>query len=312
MPPDNAVPVFPVRMVLKRTGLSAELLRAWERRYGVVAPSRTKGGQRLYTEADVARLSLLRRATLHGHSIGRLSELPDLDIAALVDAPISLGPASAEATSEAAAAASVKRCLEAVHWMDGATLDLTLRRAAMLLGPVAFAETVVTPLVREVGEQWHQGRLRIVQEHFTTATVRQVMSGILASLPSEPTAPVFVTGTTSGQHHELGAMLAAAAAAAAGWRSLYLGPDLPGEEIAIAATQLHARAIGLSIVFPIDGVAAEREFAALAAALGSRIPVLVGGEGAGHLKTLIERVGFSLVESLTSLQGYLTITAPSA
>ncbi len=300
-------------MVLKRTGLSAELLRAWERRYGVVAPSRTKGGQRLYTEADVARLSLLRRATLHGHSIGRLSELPDLDIAALVHEPISLGPASAEATSEAAAAAaSVKRCLQAVHWMDGATLDLTLRRAAMLLGPVAFAETVVTPLVREVGELWHQGRLRIVQEHFTTATVRQVMSGILASLPCEPSAPVFVSGTTSGQHHELGAMLAAAAAAAAGWRSLYLGPDLPGDEIAIAATQLHARAIGLSIVFPIDGVAAEHEFAALAAALGSRIPVLVGGEGAGHLKTVIERVGFTRVESLTSLQGYLTIRAPSA
>lgn len=304
---DPTSPVFPVRIVLKRTGLSAELLRAWERRYGVVAPARTKGGQRLYSERDVARLSLLRQATLHGHSIGRLSELPDSDIASLLEESAGLRPTVSDDTPAAeAAAATVKRCLEAIHWMDGGALDLALRRAAVMLGPVPFAETVVAPLVREVGDQWHQGRLRIVQEHFATATVRQVMNGMLANLPSEPAAPVFVTGTTTGQHHELGAMLAAAAAAAAGWQSVYLGADLPGDEIAAAASQLHAGAIGLSIVFPVDTAAAEREFTALASGLGSKIPVLVGGDGARGMKGLIARFGFTLIESLTEMKGHLS------
>ncbi len=303
---DPKTPVFPVRIVLKRTGLSAELLRAWERRYGVVAPARTKGGQRLYSESDVGRLSLLRRATLHGHSIGRLSELPDTDVASLLDETVGHRSDTPEtAPGEDAAERTIRRCLEAIHWMDGAALDVALRRAATLLGPVPFAESVVAPLVREVGEQWHQGRLRIVQEHLTTATVRQIMSGLLAGLPSDPTAPVFVAATTSGQHHELGAILAAATAAAAGWRAIYLGPDLPGEEVALAATQLHARAIGLSIVFPIDETGTEREFAALASGLGSRIPVLVGGEGTRQLAGLINRFGFTPIDSLSGMRSYL-------
>ena len=141
---DPNIPVFPVRIVLKRTGLSAELLRAWERRYGVVAPARTKGGQRLYSEADVARLSLLRRATLHGHSIGRLSELPESEIAGLL-AEVGGQPTDAAPAAPAVdnASKAVARCLDAVHWMDGAALEVTLRRSAAVLGPVSFAETEI-------------------------------------------------------------------------------------------------------------------------------------------------------------------------
>lgn len=303
---DPNIPVFPVRIVLKRTGLSAELLRAWERRYGVVAPSRTKGGQRLYSEADVARLSLLRRATLHGHSIGRLSELADPEILGLL---ADLGgnqsePAPSTPVSEVAVQA-VARSLDAVHWMDGGALEVALRRAAVVLGPVPFAELVVAPLVREIGDQWHQGRLRIVQEHLATATIRQILSGLLASIPCEAAAPIFVAGTTTGQVHELGAMLAAAAAAAAGWRSVYLGQDLPGEEVAIAADRLGARAIGLSIVFPIDETVAERELSAVAAGIRAGTPVLVGGEGARQLAGLVHRLGFHPIHTLTDMNAFL-------
>lgn len=303
---DTQTAVFPVRIVLKRTGLTAELLRAWERRYGVVAPSRTKGGQRLYSESDVARLSLLRRATQHGHSIGRLSELPDADIVGLLTDLGATGPDPAPAQPATVAAhQAVARSLEAVHWMDGAALEVALRRAAILLGPVPFAEWVVAPLVREIGEQWHQGRLRIVQEHLATATIRQIMSGLLASLPSEPAAPIFIAGTTTGQHHELGAMLAAATAAAAGWRSVYVGSDLPGDEIGLAAERLNAKAIGLSIVFPIDEAVAEREFKALARSIRPDTAVLVGGEGARHLAGLIHRLGFRPIEALPELTAWL-------
>lgn len=303
MSTDRKTPVYPVRIVLKRTGLTAELLRAWERRYGVVAPARTAGGQRLYSEDDVARLSLLRRATLYGHSIGRLSELPDDEIASFLDDSVQAEPA--RAGDAAFAPATVRRCLEAVHWMDGAALDSALRRAALVMGPAAFAEHVVAPLVREIGEQWHQGRLRIVQEHLATAIIRQVISGLLAFTAGDASAPIFVAATTSGQHHELGAMMAAAAAAAAGWRVNYLGPDLPGEEIAVAAVRLQARAIGLSLVYPLDAPEIGKDLAAIAAALTTKIPVLVGGGAAANHRPLLNRLGFVYIPDVAGIEAHL-------
>ena len=299
---DGSVPVFPVRIVLRRTGLSAELLRAWERRYQVVAPARTAGGQRLYSEADVARLALLRRGTLHGHSIGRIATLTNEELESLLaDAAVAPTRAS-DGPGESNAASIVRSCLEAIQWMDGPALDGALRRAAIAMGPLPFAEQVVAPLVREIGDLWHRGRLRIVQEHFATSIVRQVVASFLAFAPATEDAPVFVSATTSGQRHEIGAMLAAAVAAAAGWRAVYLGPDLPGEEIGIAAARLHAGAIGLSLVFNADDDAIASDLIDLSEAVGRTIPVYVGGEGARRHRARIDSSGFQLITSFGELR----------
>ena len=78
---------YPIRVVIARTGLTADVLRAWERRYGAVRPQRSAGGQRLYSEEDVTRLTLLRRATLAGHSIAEVARLRTEALEALVDEP---------------------------------------------------------------------------------------------------------------------------------------------------------------------------------------------------------------------------------
>ena len=305
---DLTSPVYPVRIVLRRTGLTAELLRAWERRYGVVAPGRTDGGQRLYSEADINRLALLRRATQYGHSIGRIAEFSDSELEDLLaDAPAA--PSSRSGPTPGApgqiATNTRRACLEAIQWMDGGALDAALRRASVALGPTQFAEQVIAPLVREIGELWHAGRLRIVQEHLATSTIRQVLSGILAFAPAADEAPVFVAATTSGQRHELGAMMAAAVAAAQGWRAVYLGPDLPGEEIGIAAARLHAGAIGLSLVFPSEDPLIDRDLADLAEAIGRSIPVYVGGEGAARRGPQLGDLGFTVIPSLADLSDRL-------
>lgn len=299
-------PVYPVRIVLRRTGLTAELLRAWERRYDVVTPGRTQGGQRLYSEADVERLLLLKRATLYGHSIGRIAQLTNEEIAGLLETvPQSTVPSPSAPSSDDAAAVRL-RCLEALGWMDGGTLDALLRQAAVRMGPVNFAEKLVVPFVREIGDLWHQGKLRIVQEHLATATIRHVMSNLLAFTVTAPSAPVFIAATTSGQHHEIGALLAAAIAAGEGWRAVYLGPDLPGEEIAVAAERLRARAIGISIVYPAEDATIEPDLRAMSEALGTRTPIYVGGEGARHFRSFIERLHLRAVDSLGELRTELS------
>ncbi|HPC11710.1 MAG TPA: MerR family transcriptional regulator, partial [candidate division Zixibacteria bacterium] len=83
--------LYPIRVVAAKTGLSAHLIRMWERRYGAVEPSRTNTRRRLYSESDVRRLTLLRRATQAGAAIGQIATLPEDDLESLVASYEQLG-----------------------------------------------------------------------------------------------------------------------------------------------------------------------------------------------------------------------------
>ena len=294
-------PIYPMRVVLRRTGLSPDLLRAWERRYQVVAPGRTAGGQRLYSEADVERLTLLRRATLYGHAISQIAELENQELVRLLDQGRGGGSEVAPPPAGDAVQALRERCLDAVRWMDGALLDSLLRRAALNLGPLRFAEEVITPLVTDIGELWHRGDVRVVEEHLATSVIRQVVSGLMSFGYGAGEGPVLIAATTRSQHHEVGAMLAAAIGASRGWRAVYLGPDLPGEEIGLAAERTDASAIALSLVFPSDDPAVLDDLTQLSGTVRGRCPIYAGGPAADHFAADLERLGVTRLASLTDL-----------
>src|SRR5512144_289316 len=119
-------PRYPVRLVALRTGLSPDVLRAWERRYRVVTPTRTDGGQRLYSDLDVERLLRLRRLTDQGHAIGRIALLPLPELVRLEEE----APSSTPAHAGAAAAETVSAALQATRRLDDAELQAILERAA--------------------------------------------------------------------------------------------------------------------------------------------------------------------------------------
>jgi methanogenic corrinoid protein MtbC1 len=298
---DPTRPLYPMRVVLRRTGLTPDLLRAWERRYGVVAPGRTSGGQRLYSEADVERLTLLRRATLFGHAISQVAGLENGEIARLLFEPPVADLPGVDTTAPGEATCVVAQCLEAVKWMNGAALDTSLRQAAMTMGPVRFTEHVVAPLVHEIGERWHGGELRIVQEHLATSVVRQVVGEMMSFARPSPDGKTLVAATTSGQLHEIGAMLAAALAASRGWRPIYLGADLAGEEIAEAAERTGADAVALSIVFPTDDGSIAADLTTLAKRIGRDVSLYAGGTAAAAQRPLLDRLGIEYLEQLSDL-----------
>src|SRR6476646_2786670 len=150
-PPDPAAARHPIAVVADRTGLSQDVLRVWERRYGVVTPTRGPGGQRLYTDADVERLSLLNAATRGGRGIGQVAALATEAIAALVDEDIA---ARRRRTPGAIAAPGsedvIGDALALTRSLDAAPLNEALRRAAARMGMSAFLESVAAPLLRRV------------------------------------------------------------------------------------------------------------------------------------------------------------------
>ena len=298
-PDTDSTPRHPVRLAALRTGLTPHTLRAWERRYRVVVPSRSEGGQRLYSDLDVQRLKLLRRLTERGHSIARLAgvSLEELQRTAREhDIP---EVRSMKSPSEEAGAEEFRsEVLEAVQKLDGTELQSVLERAAVTLGVPGFLHLVAGPSLQTIGQGWSDGTVSIGQEHMATSVFRRVLGWILRVYEGKDGGPRLVVATPPRYIHELGAMLAADSAASEGWQVTYLGADLPIEDILASARKVDAAGVALSVVYPAVDAALVGNLERLRAGLDPRAVLLVGGAAASADRDRLTGLGAEVVDSL--------------
>lgn len=305
---DQAPIGHPIRLVADRTGLSPDVIRAWERRYGAVQPTRSEGGQRRYSDEQVERLRLLASAVQEGRGIGQIATLPLARLVALVAEDAGAGGqlrATGHDHVRSSGGTVVARALGLAAKLDGDGLNDLLRRAAAARGVSAFLDTVVAPLLWRVGDAWQAGRLTPAQEHLASCTVREVVADTVRSLVAPASAPCVLLSTLAGERHELGALLAGATAAVNGWRVVYLGPDLPAQVIAAAARLARARVVGVSVVYVEDRAATIGELRALRDALPSGIQLLAGGAAATGLAPALRSSGIQMVSDLRALSADL-------
>ena len=311
---NERTPRHPMRVVTRRTGLSAEVLRVWERRYTVVRPARSEGGHRLYSDADLDRLRLLQQAARGGRGIGRLASLSNDELASLIHEDAEArqqGPYTAVAISTSSdlddepATGYLIQSLEFVHQLDQRSLELTLRRAAITLSAARLVEQVLLPLQREIADRWHQGVLRTQHEHMASGAIRRVLAWLGAAFASEPDAPGIVVATPQGQRHEFGALFTSAIAQIEGWRVTYLGTELPAEDIASAAVQTGARAVAVSLVSPADDPLVADELSRLASSLQDGVELLVDGGAANSYQPVLDRIGARRLDDLNGLRTVL-------
>jgi DNA-binding transcriptional MerR regulator/methylmalonyl-CoA mutase cobalamin-binding subunit len=286
-------PQHPIQVVARRTGLSVDLIRAWERRYNAVSPERTQIGRRLYSDQDIDRLALLRRAIHAGRRIGDVARLSRAELARLVAGDTAAAAQSPSVPDRATAGATgeqhVESCIRAVMEVRPDILESALASAAVAFSQPVVLEEIIAPLLRYIGEQCRVGSLRPSQEHAASVVIRAFLSQLLAGMHAPAGAPVILVGTPVGQNHELGALMAAVAAASEEWKVIYLGPNLPAAEIAYAAKQTGARAVALSIVYPSDDVRLPDELRRLRAQMPQRAALITGGSGSsGYDRTLAE------------------------
>ncbi|MGD2216263.1 MAG: MerR family transcriptional regulator [Gemmatimonadales bacterium] len=283
----------PIQVVVRRTGLTADVLRAWEKRYGVVEPGRSEGGRRLYSDQDVERLRLLRRVTGAGRRISQIAGLATEELAALVkedereEAVVAVEP---DVEAVQAAEVYLREALAAVGRLDARELEAVLGRALVTLSAQTFVERVAGPLLRRVGEQWSHGEISPANEHLASAVLLRVIGRIIEAAEPPSSALSLVVATPAQQLHEFGALFAAATAAAEGWRVTYLGRDLPAADIAAAARETSADAVALSIVYTPDTGFTESELRELRKQLAVSAPLLVGGAAAPSLKKVLDEI----------------------
>jgi DNA-binding transcriptional MerR regulator len=266
---------YRIGMVAKLSDLTTHTIRMWERRYGAVTPHRSEGGGRLYGDAEVERLRKLKRLVDAGHSIGRIATLADDELSELLQKHV--GDPKAPAIDFDAEDA-VRVFLEALSSLDLDKAEAVLKRVADKLPPRQLIRDVLLPLQHEIGRRWHVGTLEVAHEHAASQLLRTILGSFASAAAAQSGTRVCVATTPPGQRHDFGALMAGIIASLNGYRALYLGGDLPVEDIVRTVRESGAELLLLSISVDDPGSVAQLE--TIVGGLPDSVRIIAGGKGA--------------------------------
>lgn len=307
MPPTGQRhPKHPIGVVADRTALTPDVIRVWERRYRAVESARSSTGRRLYSDDDVERFGLLRRATLAGRSISQIARMGTDALRRIVheddDARHRGRVRDRTATARATAADELEHAFNRARALDAWGLEAVLRRSAALLGAVAFLDDTVSPLLKRIEFERDAGRLSPASQRLTTATVRRVLDGVMLALAVPDGAPNLLVATPAGEREEIEAILTAAVASAEGWRVTYLGTNVLARDIVGAAVSAEARAVGVAVAQLDDRDRTLAELRLLRAGMPATVPLIVGGAAVAALASKLRAPGIRVVKDLPALR----------
>lgn len=248
----------------RRSGVSNQLLRAWERRYGLLHPTRSDGGYRLYSAQDERRVAVMRAHLERGLSAAEAARLT-LDEAA-GDAPPPDAPVLAR---------GVQQLRAALDELDEAGAHAALDRLLGELSVETVLREAVLPFLRELGDRWERGDVSIGQEHFATGVLRGRLLGLARGWGRGGRAHALLA-CAPGEHHELGLIAFGLALRDRNWRITYLGPDTPLDTVTEIAEAIRPDAV---VIATTTAAWLEGERPALAT-LGRAFPLWLAGPGA--------------------------------
>lgn len=297
---------YPIKVVSQITGLSVHVIRAWEKRYNVVEPDRTDTNRRLYSEEDIEKLKLLNEALQQGHNIGgiaglSISELKNLLSREKRSSKENMNGATSYET-ETVVEEILLDSIEAIKNYDAKKLESILLQASAKLTQPVLIEEFIIPLVYKVGDLWHSGEIRVANEHLASSVIRGFLFNLLESYSINGSAPVMVSATPRGQEHELGALIAGVVAASSGWKVIYLGSNLPVEEIGAVVSHLNARVVAISIVYPNDDPLLPKELKKMKQIFPSGVTIIAGGRAVDGYLDVLDEIGAVVVKNTKHLR----------
>lgn len=280
--------MYTIKEASARSGVGIPLLRAWERRYGVVRPMRTASGYRLYDDDAIARLRAMRQLIAGGWSAqqaaGRVLELGRAALAELAGSGerAESGPIDVGTGASTIEADLVARLVSAAIELDARAVERALDESFAAGRFEMVADRIIMPALRAIGEAWAREELSVAGEHAAShAILRRLAMAYEAAGDPVAERPILV-GLGPGGRHELGALAFATAARRAGMSVLYLGPDLPPESWISAAITRRARAAVIGVPTRADVPRARAVIEALRQVPGD-ILLAAGGDAAAKL-----------------------------
>ncbi len=287
---------FNISAVERETGLSKDVLRMWERRYGFPVPRRDEHGERQYTPTEVARLRSIKRLMDAGLQPGKIIGLPLDELKALADA-------RATESADAIAPTLEREVIHLLQTHDALGLQHTMAQLVMRQGLQKFVLETVTPLNRTVGDAWMRGELQVFEEHLYTEQLQVVLRTAINAFPRQTGGvPRVLLTTFPNEQHGIGLLMVEALLCPEGVQCISLGPQTPIEDVrrAAIAHKVHILALSFSGAFPLrlalEGLASLRQ------QLPPQVTIWAGGDMTRRIRKTVP--GMVLIPDLAS-----TITA---
>jgi DNA-binding transcriptional MerR regulator len=269
--------VYTIKEAAIRSGVSIPTLRAWERRYGVVRPLRTESGYRLYDEAAIDRLRVMRDLIADGWGASQAAaHVRDAGAEQALPAPEGI---STPATAAGRSRRRQRDLVAAARRIDGADLDALLDEAFASVSFERAMADVVFPALAAIGDAWARGELDVSGEHAASNAVVRRLARQFDAAGRADGQPRAILGLPPGSHHEIGLLAFAVAARRAGVSIIYLGADVPEASWTASLDRTGADLAVVGVPTPRDVPAAERVLATLRVR-GRELVAFVGGRGA--------------------------------
>jgi DNA-binding transcriptional MerR regulator/methylmalonyl-CoA mutase cobalamin-binding subunit len=278
---------YRIQTVAEMTGIPAATLRAWERRYGVPVPARSDSSYRLYSDADLAMIQRLRALCDGGMAPSDAARM-------VLDQDAAVAPLPAGDDVFAPMRAGI---LHAVEMFDPYKLERELDRATALGTATAIVDRILRPVMTEIGDAWHDGRLSVAQEHLATDAIVGVTRRLLALVQPESDARLVVLACFADEQHSFPLQALAVHVASWGFRVVMLGASTPPAAIKHAVKELRPKLVGLSCTVAPAGHRARELVEAYADAVGDT-PWLVGGSAARELSRFVVARGGHVTDEL--------------
>ena len=290
-----------IHRVAKLTGLSKDVIRVWERRYGLVKPSRSSNRYREYSDEEVALLRFVKNQMEQGATIGSLAAEGHDSLVARMRIATPVSPEDQKPHDRL-----LDDLMGSLDPLDKAGFERRLNGAVAVIPFEEAVQRILLPLQRRIGELWHEGRLSIAVEHYVTKIIQQKLFSVMNQLPVNEFGPRILIACPEGETHEIGAQAVAYIAATKGCHVYYLGPNLPFSDLLTFCEKITPDLVLLSLTEVKPEAAALQQLKELEH-LATRWSVAVGGQGARAMGDLLRDTQVELLDDLTALHSRLMI-----
>ncbi len=292
--------------VSRATGIPISTLRTWERRYGVPSAERSEANQRRYAMRVVPYLRLVAAAIEQGHRAAQVLGVGEPALRRMLESVDIASPSVPHPTRrrrDPAISPEIRRWLDATITLDARALAAGLRAAQGRLGLLAFLEDAASPFLVEVGNAWASGELQTFHEHFASEQLRDLLVAWWRPMAELADGAPVVCAGLPGEQHVLGLHMAAAVAALAGRRVVFVGQDTPLVDLRDGATQSGATAVLIGVSGSANAASSRSSLGELRRLLPASVALVVGGAGAPT--GLSDDAGVEIVQRLSDLPATL-------
>lgn len=316
---------YRIQIVAQLTGLSSDVIRAWQNRYSFVTPERSPAGYRLYSDEDVAVLRGVKHLVDSGVAPMQVSTLAREEILRAAASPAAPAPADVAPAEElpgsggapppslpdilcldeALFAVRALQVVDAFAAFDLSRVERLLSTPLAVLPPEVVCQRLLMPILREVGKRWRGGALSVASAHFGSNLVRSKIVALIEAAPLAPGARCVVCAGPPGEQQDIALLRFALRARLQGWQPINLGTNLPLEELAGVVTRTRLGLVGLLYSERVEAPALAHTLTHARALIGAGSQLIVGGRGINGMADVVREAGCALIPASGRLDALL-------